>query len=88
VSAIGMTNSERQNREFETSDIDVAAFLLTNNVPMSGITREQDHLEFHFSRPEECAQLSRRFMMGNDSTSAKTLLGAAKHLRRLVRENL
>lgn len=83
-----MTNSGSQDREFRTCDIDVAAFLTANNVPMAGVVPEQDHLTFVFAGQRDCALLTKRFMAGNDTVSARSLLSAAKHLRRLVRETL
>jgi len=73
---------------YETCDIGIAAFLLAHQMPMSGISRERDSLVFIFSQSQQSRQLVEQFMCGNDLVSAKSLLAAGKHLRRLVRENL
>jgi len=83
-----MTDSAKQEREYITSDIDIAAFLISNNIPMEGVIRDQDHLTFVFSQPQDCHTLSGRFLSGNDTVSARSVLSASKHLRRIVRETL
>jgi hypothetical protein len=83
-----MNDSVKQEREFCTSDIDIAAFLTANNIPMEGVIRDQDHLTFVFSQHQDCHTLSARFMSGNDTVSARSVLSASKHLRRIVRETL
>jgi hypothetical protein len=83
-----MTNGRNERDEFKTSDIDVGAFLTAHNIPMVGVIPDQDHLTFVFGGQRDCALMAQRFLSGDDTVSARSLLSAARHLRRLVRESL
>lgn len=83
-----MKNSDENHSTFRTRDIDVASYILSHGIQMAGVVPEHRSLFFIFHEPQECAYLSKEFMAGDDTCSARAVLTAGKHLRRLVRENL
>ena len=73
---------------FRTIDIDLAAFLLSRNIPMAGFHHDGQRLSFIFKTKNQCDVMVQQYECGDDSVSAHAISSASKRLRNLVRQNL
>ena len=73
---------------FESTDFSTVTFLAASGVPMAGVHRNGRSLVFVFEQPQRCCRLEDDLMFGDDNISARRLLAAVKHIRRVIRENV
>lgn len=77
---------EKSKRQYETTDLNTAAFLKSKNIPLTDVLRHGSRLCFCFNHPD-ADTLALQYLNGAD-VSATTFAWALQELKTLVHAKL